>query len=38
LVGEFKVSDSALNKYCKEFEINILDRMAHFLGQVGAER
>lgn len=23
--------------YCKEFEIDTLDRMAHFLGQIGAE-
>ncbi|MDD2896589.1 MAG: hypothetical protein PHG81_11300, partial [Aliarcobacter sp.] len=27
----------ALNKYCHEFEINTLDRMAHFLGQIGTE-
>jgi len=27
----------AINKYCNEFQINSLDRMAHFLGQIGTE-
>ena len=31
-----EVSD-AINKYCNEFSINTLDRMAHFLAQIGTE-
>jgi predicted chitinase/LysM repeat protein len=27
----------AINKYCNEFQINTLDRMSHFLGQIGTE-
>jgi predicted chitinase len=32
-----KAVTEAINKYCNEFEINTPERMAHFLGQIGAE-